>query len=764
MPLPKVITAQRDFSAGQVNIEIKRSDDHPFLKAGARQMSNWRIQHRGITNRPGRRVLFLDGPRCDEVFMQENNLFRLIFLDQRLKVRNAAGTVVYDSGAGALPWQDSSVDQIVWDVLFNSIYFCFPGMQPRVLTWDGISQTSAWTLALYTEKLYGNQKRTPFYRISPRSVAMQATTATNTPLFFSAGMNLVAGHVGTRVRYAGRQLIITQVTSPTACNAAAQEPLFPSQQLGSGFGDPTAYFTVGDEVIGRTSGAKGIVLSTATGVPGTGNMTVQLITPTIFQANEIVTGPANSLLFDQPPPTFVQTGLITIWDDEVMNSLRLWPRSCFVDQSRLGFCDFPSVPGLIVWSAFGDPTDLYTDENNAGPLNAIQEIVPDRVRVLYVVPGVEGNEYVFTDRGVYYVPISSDNPLQPGSVSFRKVTEGGCAEIKPERAEQSIVYVAAGGKQIKALQAPGATQRPFIADDLSDLRSDLLTGPVAIAIPDGSDQFEERYLYVLNDDDTIVVGRYESKQGMIDPQSMGWLPWSSGVGANVTWISARNGAVVLFSSVYQLGSAPAVQLVEQLDADQYLDAALLYNSVPAAMAAPPGKGPLWWMPGGTVDLMDGASGTRMMGTYLIDADGFLIPQGNASEDFTSVNLRAGQMWSAIFEPFVPPVQPGGQDVGQRLYKRRIPRFQVYAKDSTGFLLARLFSGPVTRTSPALGTVMAQRRITAWNQDDDPTQEPPLREQAYFIRPLGRDHDPRVAVIKDTPGPLTILESDAQVSV
>ena len=61
-------------------------------------------------------------------------------------------------------------------------------------------------------------------------------------------------------------------------------------------------------------------------------------------------------------------------------------------------------------------------------------------------------------------------------------------------------------------------------------------------------------------------------------------------------------------------------------------------------------------------------------------------------------------------------------------------------------------------------VMNTRRIDAWSQGEDPASAAPLREQAYFWRPLGRDYDPRRAIIKDTPGPLLIHEFDMEISV
>ena len=79
-------------------------------------------------------------------------------------------------------------------------------------------------------------------------------------------------------------------------------------------------------------------------------------------------------------------------------------------------------------------------------------------------------------------------------------------------------------------------------------------------------------------------------------------------------------------------------------------------------------------------------------------------------------------------------------------------------------VAILQGGTQGQISPAYGDVMNIQRIPAWNQDDNPTLPPPLREQSYSWRPVGRNHDPRVAIVKDTPGPLTILEIDFEVSV
>jgi hypothetical protein len=61
-------------------------------------------------------------------------------------------------------------------------------------------------------------------------------------------------------------------------------------------------------------------------------------------------------------------------------------------------------------------------------------------------------------------------------------------------------------------------------------------------------------------------------------------------------------------------------------------------------------------------------------------------------------------------------------------------------------------------------VLGTRRIPAYFIGDDATQPAPLREDTYSIRPRGRSYDPRNALMKDTPGPLTVLEYGIEVTV
>jgi hypothetical protein len=169
-------------------------------------------------------------------------------------------------------------------------------------------------------------------------------------------------------------------------------------------------------------------------------------------------------------------------------------------------------------------------------------------------------------------------------------------------------------------------------------------------------------------------------------------------------------------------------------------------------------------PNTTVFLID--QGTRFMGTYNIDANGFIIPQFIGSENLASSQLIAGQTWLALLEIWMPGATPG-QSVRQRTLRRRISHMTADVSNSTGFVFVRGYARPPT-TPPAnviaAGNITGSRRIPYYYVGEDPSQPAPLREEMQRWRPIGRAFDPRMGIIKDTPGPLLVHEIGIEVTV
>src|ERR1700733_13179390 len=159
MAIPKILGAQRDFSAGELDEAMKRADENPLMKIGARQALNWRITNGGqASNRPGRSALFPETGRVEEILMSPGNVFFLVFGNGYLRVYNAAGTQVFAStkkgdGSTNIPWTTATVKNISFSIQSGAARAIFisygddaPVNVPQVLSWDGISQTSTWTL------------------------------------------------------------------------------------------------------------------------------------------------------------------------------------------------------------------------------------------------------------------------------------------------------------------------------------------------------------------------------------------------------------------------------------------------------------------------------------------------------------------------------------------------------------------------------------------------------------------------------------------
>src|ERR1700755_3115823 len=86
----KILGAQRDFSFGEVDPALKRSDDHPARKAGLRQMANARILNsRSLQDRSGQSGLYPttnSPPRTERFTISPGNVFDIQFAAGRLKI------------------------------------------------------------------------------------------------------------------------------------------------------------------------------------------------------------------------------------------------------------------------------------------------------------------------------------------------------------------------------------------------------------------------------------------------------------------------------------------------------------------------------------------------------------------------------------------------------------------------------------------------------------------------------------------------------
>ncbi len=732
MSIPKQVVRQRDFSAGQIMAEAKRRDDVDVLAGSARTARNWQVEGSGsLRDRPGRVALFRVAGRVEDLRLSATERVFLAFnydagtTSGRATVYTTAGVQI--ATATGYAWTDATVGQINFCLINRDVVIAFPGQKLKVIRIPVGLGTAAFFDFAFAAGLTG-AKQQPFYRF-PESVgiSIQPSARTGSITLTASAAWFVAGHVGTIFRWAGRQILITAFSSSTSVTGTVLETL--PQESAVLISSSVTGFEVGQVIEGELTGTRGQIVSIAISPPN------QFINVVInkpgrsdlggtFEPTETIVGPLGSAVVAGVTDSVPLSGS-TQWDESLINDYRGWPRSVTNDRTRLILCDFPQLPEAVAWSAVGQYDDFYVD---AASDSAILEFTPGKARALYVQGG--SDQFVFTDRGVYYIPISAASPLKPGSIEFRQVTSEGSAAVRPVDTPEGIMFAVAGGRRLAAIVGTGQSARPYISRDVSKYHQGLFPGIVALAVSQGEGSLRERYIYAVNNDGSVCIGRFESTREWI-----GWHKWD-GAGL-VKWPMAE-GSNVHFCVSYTQG-ATTTQVVERMDAAALLDGQISLDAIPAPLAPGSGQGPMWWLPNATVTVMRNG---RDYGERTTDASGYI--QWLDNDDSAATGWVIGRAFTCELEPFVPHTD-AGQSFRQSMRKRRVAASEITVWHNAPFM-------------------WADRQVPVLQWGADFSSAPAVREASYSFRHLGRTADPRLVLTRDRPGQLTVVEIAMEVTI
>lgn len=742
----RYVFAQTDFGGGQVDEDAHLREDAKVMKTAARLMSNWRQRNTGTLQvRPGRNAFSLTtAPRCERFRMSANQELILSFGTSAgngaVAILDRLGNVIASNISANYLWTNSTLNLINWTLTPDRVVICYPGMQPQLILWN--EATNVFSFQPFVFATLGFQVNEPFFRLGARGATMKPSALTGTITLTCSVPFFTNSMIGQRLSLGGAQVTITAVGSATpitTCTAVVDtnNSLNAWVSVSVGFNtalNPLAIYPA--NTLAETAIDK-ITIETGTAPANLGgnswNIFGTVLTGIFVSGINTVN---NQLVTAYGSAGIGQFGFITTpqpiitWQQEFMNAANGWPASCFFVQGRLGFCDFPQRPDAVLMSASGLYDIFFVDSAaainnpNAG-VNADSSIlvfISGQPHVRNVVEW-NGDIFVFTDQGVYRIP-TTGTAVTPGTISFQKITDATASTVKPLVTKEAVIFTSASSDRVSSIVRTGNFTTPYVEQDLTIFHSQLIKTPVTIAVGHGDDGFPERYIYVLNSDGTVVVGRVQDDRSFV-----GWLPWS-GAGS-VSWISSAL-FDVLFTTLYG-----TQYVLEYENVSFFLDQTVNYNSPPANMLF--FGGPFIAFANGQVRVMDGAID---YGFRNVDATGHLIK--NPEDDFSSPTIVAGAPFTSQFKPFLEEAQRG-QAVGQRQRLRKITRAIVSVYGSSGFT----FGG---------------RTIPPFNFGDNPFAQPKLKETSYTARFLGRAFDPQVLLLKDAPGPLTIVEFVQEATV
>ena len=338
MAIQANLVRQQDFSAGQLDPEMARSDDRELQRAGAKAMENCSIlSPRGFGRRPGAERLYTAGHPIDLVEPVPGTMFEFAF---------AAGEVRFYNGSSLVqvltnfPWGAAIVEELDWVTFGRFVVVVHQSHVPQVIEYNATSRS--WSRRNFAfRQIFGNTERQPFFRFAGFGATMGVDRRSGTGVTVTFSQDVLdPNHAGTLFRYSGRQIRITRVVSARTATADVLDELPPTHTMTTTGADTNAGFRIGEIVEGDTSNATGQVVA----LNGTNQILVALTKNfNGFRANETVVGPSSTTRI-RADSTETAPHPVTEWDEAFMSNFRGWPGSVAYDRSRLIFSRFKQAP------------------------------------------------------------------------------------------------------------------------------------------------------------------------------------------------------------------------------------------------------------------------------------------------------------------------------------------------------------------------------------------------------------------------------------
>ena len=248
---------QRDrFAAGELQSNyLNRYDD--ISQQGLKRGRNVVILNSGTAvRRPGSAQLAAQAAlrihSFDGILSDVHDLY---FYDQRVEIRDKDGALVQN--VTSAPWATADIETMQLTEVEDSIVIASASFFPQVLSYDGTN----WSLANMTFFTgIGGSVRQPYYRYADRGVTIQPSGTSGSITITASASVFTSDHVGTRIRYLGKEIEITAFTSGTQVTGTVTGSLYPTYSVVVASG---AGFSVGQLVEGEDSQVRGVVSAVA---------------------------------------------------------------------------------------------------------------------------------------------------------------------------------------------------------------------------------------------------------------------------------------------------------------------------------------------------------------------------------------------------------------------------------------------------------------------------------------------------------------------
>ncbi len=263
--------------------------------------------------------------------------------------------------------------------------------------------------------------------------------------------------------------------------------------------------------IGKNVGEPvGVAIITAVATPPSASATVNIVAPFEGSLKSSESGADGSQCF---------------LAEKAFSAERGYPISVAFYEGRLVFGGSPSLPQQLFLSRVGDFSNFghgqaLDDDAIASPLAG-----NNYTKILYVVS--DKSLQIFTTDGEFSSQQTFDEPLTPGSSSFRKQSSYGSDTVKPVIHDDMTFYVKKGGNSVMSY-VYAQSSSSYGSINASIFASHLISNPKRMAVLRGDGVDSADYLFIVNDDGTLLCHQSFSQEKV-----NAWSACITGSGMNI---------------------------------------------------------------------------------------------------------------------------------------------------------------------------------------------------------------------------------------
>lgn len=228
--MPALRKVETNFTAGEFTPLLAARSDVALYRNGAERLRDFRLSFQGgASARFGtqyKATLAYAPAKLVSYVFNVDQYYWFAFSDTRAEIFDKDGALI-QTLTGA-PWSAAMLNRLNWAAQGDTMIVVHPDLAIQLIQRTGATSFARSAFAFETETVAGGTKvKQPYFKFAASTMTLtpSATTGTGITLTLSAPGAWVAGHVGTRVRYKGKQIVITGYTSATVATGDVIETL-----------------------------------------------------------------------------------------------------------------------------------------------------------------------------------------------------------------------------------------------------------------------------------------------------------------------------------------------------------------------------------------------------------------------------------------------------------------------------------------------------------------------------------------------------------